>query len=67
MQWLVCSVERCKRRGALIYHLTQRTWCKIKQLGLVNHYNDDEDFRMFCGKLDGLSYPPTRFQKVWPT
>ena len=40
------------------YHLMQSTWCKIQQLGLVNHYNDDEDFCKFCGKLDGLTFLP---------
>ena len=35
------------------YHLTQATWRKIQHLGLVPLYNTDDDFRLFCGMIDG--------------
>ena len=35
-------------------HLSQTTWRKIQKLGLVNDYNENE-FRLFCGKLDCLA------------
>ena len=41
------------------YHLTQSTWRKIQELGLVDHYREDDDFRHFCGMLDGLAFLPT--------
>ena len=40
------------------YHLTQATWRKIQELGLVNRYQDDDEFRHFCGMLDGLAFLP---------
>ena len=40
------------------YHLTQATWRKIQHLGLVPLYNTDDDFRLFCGMLDGLAFLP---------
>lgn len=41
------------------YHLTQATWRKIQELGLVPQYRDDEDFKLFCGQLDALAFLPT--------
>ena len=40
------------------YHLTQASWRKIQQLGLVPLYNNDDDFRVFCGMMDGLAFLP---------
>jgi len=40
------------------YHLTQSTWRKIQDLGLVQLYREDEEFRLFCGMLDGLAFLP---------
>ena len=40
------------------YHLTQATWRKIQELGLTAKYKTDEDFRIFCGKVDGLAFLP---------
>ena len=39
------------------YNLTQASWRKIQQLGLVPLYNDD-DFRLFCDMMDGLAFFP---------
>ena len=39
------------------YHLTQASWRKILQLGLVPLYNND-DFRLFCGMMGGLAFLP---------
>ena len=41
-----------------IYHLTQATWRKIQELGLSPRYTADDDFKLFCRKLDGLSFLP---------
>ena len=40
------------------FHLSQNTWRKIQSLGLQDHYNVDDDFRLFCGMLDGLAFLP---------
>jgi hypothetical protein len=40
------------------YHLTQVSWRKIQQLGLVPLYNNGVDFRLFCGMMDGLAFLP---------
>jgi hypothetical protein len=40
------------------YHLTQVSWRKIQQLGLVPLYNNDDDFRLFCGMMEGLAFLP---------
>lgn len=40
------------------YHLTQATWRKIQELGLDPKYHLDEDFKLFCGQLDGLAFLP---------
>ncbi len=40
------------------YHLTQTTWRKIQSLGLVQRYRNDEEFKLFCGMLDGLAFLP---------
>ena len=43
---------------ACFYHFTQATWRKIQELGLVQRYRADDDFKMFCAKLDGLAFLP---------
>jgi hypothetical protein len=35
---------------------TQASWRKIQQLGLVPLYNNDDDFRLFCGMMEGLAF-----------
>jgi len=37
------------------YHLAQATWRRIQQLGLVPFYRQSDDFRLFCGMVDGLA------------
>jgi len=32
--------------------ITQSTWQKIRTLGLANCYQEDDEFRLFCGQLD---------------
>jgi hypothetical protein len=38
------------------YHLTQASWRKIQQLGLMPLYKNDDDFRLFLGMMDGLAF-----------
>lgn len=40
------------------YHLTQSTWRALQEQGLGLHYRENEDFRVFCGMLDGLAFLP---------
>ncbi|XP_068211682.1 uncharacterized protein [Palaemon carinicauda] len=40
------------------YHFTQSTWRKVQELGLTNRYREDAEFRLLCGKLDGLAFLP---------
>jgi hypothetical protein len=40
------------------YHLTQASWRQIQHLGLVPLYKNDDDFRVFCGVMDGLAFLP---------
>ncbi|KAG1662801.1 hypothetical protein GQR58_020745 [Nymphon striatum] len=46
------------RSRGCFYHLTQSTWRKIQDLGLANHYKDDDEFRIFVGMMDGLAFLP---------
>ena len=41
------------------YHLTQSTWRKIQELGLITRYRSEEDVKLFCGMIDGLAFLPT--------
>jgi hypothetical protein len=34
------------------------SWRQIQQLGLVPLYKNDDDFRVFCGMMDGLAFLP---------
>ena len=34
------------------------TWRKIQSLGLVHECNTNEEVKLFCGMLDGLSFLP---------
>ena len=45
-------------RQGCFYHLTQSTWRKIQDLGLVNLYRTNADAKHFCGMLDGLALLP---------
>ena len=38
------------------FHLTQNTWKHIQQLGLVVSYMNDDNFKLFCGIMDGLAF-----------
>ena len=40
------------------YHLTPATWRNIQELGTVNRYRNDEEFRHFCRMPDGLAFLP---------
>jgi len=40
------------------YYLTETIWRKIQELGLVPQYRDDEDFKLFCEKVDALTFLP---------
>lgn len=45
------SIQGC------FYHLTQSTWRKIQESGIVNHYRENGDCKLFCGMMDGLAFP----------
>ena len=45
------------KQGCL-YHLTQSTWRHIQSLGLTAEYLNQEDFRIYVGKIDGLAFLP---------
>ena len=49
--------EHVQVRGCF-YHLTQSTWRKIQELGLVCLYNQNENVKVFCGMLDALALLP---------
>ena len=53
----MCKAGHVSSRGCF-YHLTQSTWRKIQQLGLTEQYKSHEDFKLFCGMLDGLAFLP---------
>jgi hypothetical protein len=36
----------------------EASWRKIQQLGLVPLYNNDDNFRLFCGIMEGLAFLP---------
>ena len=40
------------------YHLTQASWRKIRQPGLAPLYNNDDDFRLSCGMMEGFAFLP---------
>lgn len=42
------------------YHLTQSTWRKIQNLGLVPLYRSNEEVKLFCGMLDALAFLPVQ-------
>jgi len=42
------------------FHLTQATWRRIQSEGLTKLYKTNEDFRLFCGMLDGLAFLPVQ-------
>jgi hypothetical protein len=49
--------QQVKTQGCF-YHLTQSTWRKIQELGLVTLYTERADVRHFCGMIDGLAFLP---------
>jgi len=40
------------------YHLTQTTWRKIQELGLIRRNSTDKEFNLFCGQVDALARLP---------
>ena len=40
------------------FHLTQNTWRKIQDLGLVPTFNTDPDFPLFAAMIDALAFLP---------
>ena len=40
------------------FHLTQNTWRHIQRLGLTQLYTNDDNFKHFCGMIDGLAFLP---------
>jgi len=40
------------------FHLTQSTYRKIQSLGLVNLYMENDNFSLFCRKIDALAFLP---------
>ena len=40
------------------YHMTQASWRKIQQLGLVPLYNNDDDFTLFSGMMEDVAFLP---------
>ena len=46
------------RTQGCYYHLTQSTWRKIQELGLVQLYKSSASIKQFCGMLDGLALLP---------
>ncbi|XP_076051605.1 uncharacterized protein LOC143031528 [Oratosquilla oratoria] len=45
------------------FHLTQAVWRKVQQLGLAKKYREDEEFRLFVGKIFGLAFLPVDYVK----
>jgi len=40
------------------FHLTQATWRRIQSEGHAELYKTDDEFRVFCGMMDGLGFLP---------
>ncbi|KAG7171033.1 putative Inosine-5'-monophosphate dehydrogenase 1b-like 10, partial [Homarus americanus] len=40
------------------YHLTQASWRKIQEFGLVTIYKDSENVKLFCGLVESLALLP---------
>ena len=40
------------------YHLSSNTWKNIQNLGLQNHYQDDENFALWLRMLSALVFVP---------
>lgn len=40
------------------FHLTKNTFKNVGELGMIQRYNTDEEFRLHCGKLDALALLP---------
>ena len=58
MQLFVQLFGRHTNHQDCFYHLTQASWRQIQQLGVVPLYKNDDDFRVFCGMMDGLVFLP---------
>ena len=44
--------------GGCFYHLTQSSFRKVQELGLVEQYRADKEFKHFCDMMDGLGFLP---------
>ena len=53
----VVTEQEVDRKGCFC-HLTQSTWRRMQHLGLVQQYSSDDEFRHFCGMLEGLGLLP---------
>ena len=40
------------------YHLTQNTWRKVQEHGMVERYKNSDEVKLFCGMIDGLAFLP---------
>ncbi|CAN7988817.1 unnamed protein product [Ixodes hexagonus] len=49
--------EHVTTRGCF-FHLCQSTHKKVRELGLLDQYKTDGQFRKLCGMLDGLAFLP---------
>ena len=49
--------EHVSHRGCF-YHLTQSTWRKVQELGMVELYKSNDDVKLICGMIDGLAFLP---------
>ena len=49
--------EHVSHRGCF-YHLTQNTWRKVQELGMVERYKNSDEVKLFCGMIDGLAFLP---------
>lgn len=41
-----------------LINVIQSTWRKIQALGLVPAYRENEEVKLFCGKIDALAFLP---------
>ncbi|MPC25005.1 hypothetical protein E2C01_018102 [Portunus trituberculatus] len=57
------SFSREVEAKGCFYHLTQITWIKIQQFGLIEHHHSDLEFWELYSMLDGLTFLPTQEMK----
>jgi hypothetical protein len=47
-----------KNSAMVFWSVVRSLWRKIQQLGLVPLYNNDDDFRLSCGMMEGFAFLP---------